>query len=255
MEVIGIQTPLIKPGDDLVEVILDSIGQDVGLKNQDILVIASSVVSTVNNRVKKISDVEPSGKAEELSEESGLDPRFVEIIIQESDEILNPFEDCILTLKDDMLRINAGVDRSNVPSGYALLLPKNPDKQAEQLREKFEKKTGKKLGVIIVDSHVHPLRRGTTGQALGTSGLRTTIDCRNQKDLYGRNLKITFRGIADQLAAAAQLVMGEADESIPAVIISGADMAFSDKTEKSSRIPPEECVYSKFFNWINNKQK
>lgn len=247
MEVIGIRTPLIEPGDDLVEIILESIDREGKLRDNDVLVIASSTVSSAQGRTRKISEARPSDEAKELGRKSGLDEKFVEIILQESDEILAPSEKSILTLKDGMLRINAGVDRTNVPPGLALLVPENPEREAQILRKKFEEKTGKKLGVIISDSHVHPLRLGTTGQSLGSSGIKEALDCRNRKDLYGRKLQITFRGIGDQISASAQLLMGEADESIPAVIVRGADAAFSDEPEKSLKVPPEKCVYSKFF--------
>lgn len=248
MEVTGIQTPLIELGDDLVEIILNSI-ENEGLQDNDILVIASSVVSTSLEKMQKIGEVKPSKRAKELAEKSGLDEKFVEIIVREADKVLSPSKKCILTVKDGMLRINAGVDRTNVPKNYALLIPEEPNKIADGLRGKFKEKTGKKLGIIISDSHVHPLRLGTTGQALGSSGLKEALDCRGQKDLYGRKLQITFRGIGDQLAAAAQLVMGEADESVPVAIVRGADAAFSDKPEKTLKVPPKECVYSKIFGY------
>ncbi|KXA91360.1 hypothetical protein AKJ57_01575 [candidate division MSBL1 archaeon SCGC-AAA259A05] len=249
MEVIGIQTPVIKTGDDLVKIILKSI-EEKGekLKENDVLIIASSVVSTANGRIQKIADVEPSKQAKKLAEKSGLPEKFVEIIVQEADDILSPSEKCILTLKDEMLRINAGVDRTNVPAGNALLIPEEPEKKAAELREKLEEKSRKKLGVVIADSHVQPLRLGTTGQALGSNGIKESLDFRNRKDLYGRKLQITFRGIGDQIAAAAQLIMGEADESIPVVILRGAKAAFSDKPEKSLKVAMKDCVYSKFFN-------
>lgn len=249
MEVIGIQTPLIKSGDDLAEIILKSIeekGEE--LKENDILAIASSVVSTANGQIRKISDVEPSNQAKELAKKSDLPEKFVEIIIQEADEILSPSDKCILTLKDEMLRINAGVDRTNVPENHALLIPEEPEKNATEIRNKLEEKSGKKLGVVITDSHVQPLRLGTTGQALGSSGIKESLDYRNQKDLYGRKLQITFRGIGDQIATAAQLVMGEADEKIPVVILRGADAAFSEKPGRSLKVAIQDCVYSRLFD-------
>lgn len=247
----GIKTPLIEPEDDLVAIILDSIEnmEDFGVKERDVLVISSSVISTAFGNIVKIEEVEAGGRAKEISSETGLNDKFVEIILQESDEILNFSGECILTLKDGMLRVNAGVDRSNVPAGKALLLPKNPERTAADLREKFEDRTGKEIGLIISDSHVHPLRRGTTGQVLGSSGLKEALDFREQKDLYGRRLKITFQGVGDQLASAAQLVMGEADEMIPAAIIRGAEAPFSDKPGMPLKMPPEECIYSGFFRY------
>lgn len=255
MQVIGVKTPLIEPGDDLVEVILDSVGKEGALEDNDILVIASSVVSTVLGRIQKINEVKPSKRAKELAGESDLNEKFVEIIVQEADEILSPSEECILTLKDGMLRINAGVDRTNVFPGSALLIPENPGKIAEEIRNGLQGESGKRLGVIIADSHVQPLRLGTIGQALASSGLKEALDCRSQEDLYGRRLQITFRGIGDQLATAAQLVMGEANESTPVAVIRGANAAFSDKPGGTLKVSPEECVYSKFFKLRGKTEK
>ncbi len=254
MKVVGIRTPLIKPGDDLVEIILDSIREknDVEIEDEDVLVIASSVISTISDRIKNIENIVPSEKAEKLAKETNLDKKFVEIILQESDEVLTTFEKCILTIKDEMLRINAGVDRTNIPPGKALLLPKNPEKKANKLRKKFKQKTGKKIGIIISDSHVNPLRRGTTGQALGTSGIKEVLDCRTKKDLYDQELQITFRAIGDQIATAAQLTMGEANERIPTVLFKNIEAPFSTEPEESLKMPPEKCVYSKLFNYKQN---
>lgn len=249
MKIIEIETPLIKLGDDLIEILLEAIGGGKILEEKDILVIASSAVSSAQDRAKKISDVEPSENAKEFSKASGLDENFVEIILQESDKVLSAGEKSILTVKDGMLKVNAGADRTNVPSNQALLMPENPEKTATKIREELEEKSGKKLGVIISDSHVQPLRLGTTGQAIATSGIKEALDCREQKDLYGRELQITFRNIGDQIAAAAQLVMGEADESVPAVIVRGASPAFSEKPGKSLKIPSEDCIYSGIFDY------
>lgn len=254
MELIGVKTPLIKPGDDLVEMILDSIGGD-GLEDRDILVIASSAVSTALRRLREFDQVEPGTLAKGLAAESGLDEKFVEIIVQESDQVLAPGEECILTIKNGMLKINAGVDRSNVPPGTAVLLPEDPDGRAEELRDGLERRTGKRVGLIISDSHVNPLRLGTVGQALGGSGVREILDCRDREDLYGRGLQITLRGIGDQLASAAQLMMGESDEGIPAVIFRGAVFAFSEKFEGTEKISPEKCVYSKIIDYARDMKE
>lgn len=250
MEIIGIKTPLIETGDEIAEIILNSLG-DESLKNNDILVIASSVVSSAMNKVKKIEEAEPRKLAKELAERSGLGENFVEIIVEEADQVLGTGDKCILTIKDGLLKINSGADRSNIPPGKVALLPENPDKVAENLRRKFEKETGKKIGVLISDSQVHPLRLGTTGQALGGSGIKMALDCRKQKDLYGRELQITFKGIGDQLASAAQLIMGEADERIPAVIIREAEVAFPSDGEPI-KLSAERCVYSGFLDYEKN---
>lgn len=253
MEVIGIKTPIIKPGDDLVEIILESIDDGKKLEDEDILVVASSAVSSAKDRIREISEAEPGERAKKIAGESGLDEKFVEIILQEADRILAPSDKCILTIKDDMLRINAGADRTNVPKGKALLISEDPEGEADEIRRRIEEDTGKRVGVVISDSHVHPLRRGTTGQAIGTSGFKEVLDCRDRRDLYGRRLQITFRGIGDQLAAAAQLVMGESDESVPAALIRGAEAAFSDEPERKLKVSPEGCVYSTYFDYEDSE--
>ena len=254
MELIGIRTPIIKPGDDVVDTVLGAAGEGY-IEDEDILIIASSVISTAQNRIKKLEDVEPSKLAKELAEESGVDARFVEIIIRESDKVLSPGDKCILTIKDGMLLVNAGADQSNVPEGNVLLLPEDMDETADELRKKFEEKTGKRIGLILADSHVQPLRLGTTGQALSSSGIKPALDCRDKTDLYGRKLRITFRAIADQLTSAAQLVMGESDERTPVVIVRGVKEPFSDEKGDSIKIPPEKCVYSGIIDYQKDLKK
>lgn len=250
MRILDIKTPLIKSTDDIVDVILDSVEgeNDVNIDDGDILVIASSAVSTTIGKIREISDVRPTERARSLAEESNLDENFTEIVIQEADRVLETFDKCILTLKDGMIRINAGVDRTNVPKGKVLTLPEDSEKIAETFREAFKDEIGKDVGIVISDSHVNPLRRGTTGQALGTSGLNEVVDCRNQSDLYDRKLQITFRGIGDQLAAASQLVMGEADERIPAVLVKDAENFLGDNG-KDLKISPDECAYGDLLGY------
>lgn len=248
MEIIGINAPLIKKEDGLQEILLDSLEEET-LQNGDIVIIASSVVSLTSGFIEVLEDTDPGRQAIKLSEKSGLDERFVEIIIKDADRTLGFGEKCIITLKDGMIKINAGADRSNVPRGRVLLLPENADRIADEIREKIEEKTGKRIGVVISDSHVNPLRRGTTGQSIGSSGINAAIDCRNQKDLYGRELQMTFRALGDQLASAAQLAMGESDERVPFVIVRGVEDAFSDKKSTSPKISPEECAYSGIMDY------
>ncbi len=251
MRILGIKTPLIKTTDDIVKVILNSVNSEnseIEVDDGDILVIASSAVSTTLGEIKNLDNVAPTEKAKSLAIEANLDEDFTEVVLQEAEKVLETFEKCILTLKDGMIRINAGVDRTNVPEGKVITLPKDSEKVAEDIRKDFESEIGKKLGIVISDSHVNPLRRGTTGQALGISGIEEVVDCRDQSDLYDRRLQITFRGIGDQLAAAAQLVMGEADERIPAVLVKGAE-GFLGGNGKKLKISPEECAYGNLLGY------
>lgn len=249
MELIGINTPIIESDDNLVEIILNSMDGKISLKNNDIIAIASSVISTVTGKTRKIDEVKPSERAKKLAQESDIEPKIAEIIIQEADRVLSPGQECVLTLKDNMLKVNAGVDRTNVPEGKVLLLPENPDERANEIRTELEEKTDKRLGVLVTDSHVNPLRWGTTGQSLGSDGFNELIDCRNQEDIFGRTLQITLRGLGDQIAAASQIIMGETNEKVPMVIIRGVDEAFEKSNGKSQKIPPEECVYSKICDY------
>lgn len=248
MEIIGIETPLIHPNDELTDVLLNSL-ESKRIRDGDVIVVASSVVSLTSGEIRDPRDVKPGKLASELSERSGLDERFVEVIIRDADRVLGAGKKCILTLKDGMIKINAGADRSNVPNGKILLLPDDPEESADEIRKRIEERTGKEVGVVISDSHVNPLRRGTTGQSIGSSGINAALDCRNRTDLYGRGLQMTFRALGDQIASSAQLAMGESDERVPFVIVRGVEDAFSDKPTENPKIPPEKCAYSSVFDY------
>jgi F420-0:gamma-glutamyl ligase len=221
MQVLGLRMQLIKPGDDLPAAILKAAKQVGGIKNGDVFVVASSAVATAQGRLKRLRDVKPSIRAKRLAKRCGLRPEFVEIVLREADGVLGSVRGCLLTLKDGLLCPNAGVDCTNAPVG------------------------GKRLGIIIADSRVQPLHIGTVGQALGVAGIEPVVDCRGQHDLFGRPLRMTYRAIADQLASAAQLVMGEAAERIPAVVIRGADVVFTNRPKFSLKIVPKRCIYAK----------
>ncbi|KXA99157.1 hypothetical protein AKJ35_00890 [candidate division MSBL1 archaeon SCGC-AAA833F18] len=243
MKIIGLKTPVIKPRDDLIEIVLEAVNKNEDLRDGDVLIIASSAISTANGYVRKLSDVEATERARKLGEKSGLDEKFVEIVIHKADKILSVGENCLLTLKNGMLRINAGVDSSNAPPNHVLVMPDNPDREAEEILQKINNETGKKIGVVISDSHIQPLRLGTTGLAVGVAGIEATIDCRGKTDLYERPLTMTFRAVADQLASAAQLVMGETDDQVPAVLIRGVKVNLTGKSE-TPKISPKRDIYA-----------
>jgi coenzyme F420-0:L-glutamate ligase len=244
MQVLGLRMPLIKPGDDLPAAILKAAKQVGGIKNGDVLVVASSVVATVQGRFKRLSDIKPSIQAKRLAKRCGLRPEFVELVLREADRVLGSVRGCLLTLKDGLLCPNAGVDCTNAPPGHAVLAPKRPQKIAREILKAL-KRGGKRLGVIIADSRVQPLHIGTVGQALGVAGFEPVVDCRGQRDLFGKRLRMTYRAVADQLASAAQLVMGETAERIPAVVIRGADVVFTNRPKFSLKIVPKRCIYAK----------
>ena len=248
MRVLGMTLPIVTPGADLAAMILKASEQVGGLRDKDVIVVASSALATAQGRLKKLTDVKPSATAKKLARRSELEPEFVQIVLKEADKVFGAVKGAIATLKDGMLCANAGVDHTNAPLGQVTLMPKNPDQAAADILKALGKRISGRLGVIVADSHVQPLRLGTVGQAIGVTGIEPAIDCRGKRDLFGRKLRITFRGVADQLASAAQVEMGEADERVPAVVIRWAKVEFTEKPKTSVKISPKLCLYSSVMN-------
>lgn len=243
-----IKTKLIKQNDNLLEIILEGLTrQNLTLENRDILVIAETALSTSQGNLVEIEKVSPSRRAIELSRKYEIEPRIVEIILNEADKIFGGVKGCILAEKNGLLLANAGIDSSNVPIGYVSLLPKNPKKSIEKMRLEILKKTKKKIGIILADSRTQPLRKGVIGIAIATTGFEPVLDLRGKKDLYGRELKITFLACADNLASSAHLLFGEADEKIPAVLIRGAKVKMTESETLNMTMPAEECLYMNIF--------
>ena len=242
MEVLGIKTDLVKIGDDLVEA-LEKGMQRAGLtlEDGDILVVSESALATSEGRVINLEEVSPGKLAFDLAARYSKDPREMELILKESDEIVGGIPGVVLTLKEGFLYPNAGIDHSNAPPGYVVLFPADPNRSASEIRRRIS--SGKRIGVIIGDSRTHPLRLGCVGVALACDGLEPVEDARGQKDLYGRELQITRKAVADNLVSAAQIVMGEGDEGIPAAIVRGAPVTIGDVSCEIPKIPPQECMY------------
>jgi len=247
MQLSGIRTELIRPRTDLVKVILDAAEkQGLEVEDGDIIAIASKALAIVQNRLRKLSSIKPSEKAKKLAAKYNLEPSFVEIVSQEAEQVYGGVPKALLTLKNSILTANAGVDQKNSPPGYAVLWPRNPFQTAEKIRREISRRTGKRVGVLIVDSRVTPLRMGTTGLALAIGGFRPVRDCRVDKDLYGRPISITRHALADDLASAAHLIMGESNERTPVVLIKRAHMDLAGKIDQSSVvISPKECLFAK----------
>ncbi len=226
--------PLIRQGDNLADIILNSLrGSDVELQDNDILVLAQKIVSKAEGRMVDLADVAPSQRAIELGKNTEKDPRVVELMLQESNEVVRQRKGVIVVEhKLGFICANAGIDHSNVsplPPGegsgvraeYVLLLPENPDASAKLLFEEIKQKTSKSIGVMIIDSHGRAWRNGTVGVCIGLSGIPAVVDERGWKDLFGYTLKATIVGVADELAASASLVMGQAAEGTPVVHVRG----------------------------------
>lgn len=219
--------PLIQPGDDLVRVILASFERTgMTFLDGDILVIAQKIVSKSEGRMVNLETVTPSERAIQLADCSEKDARLVELILQESKSVLRSRPGTIIVEhRLGFVCANAGIDQSNVrpemDEDWALLLPLDPDGSAAKIRKRLEKISDASLGVLIIDSHGRAWRLGTAGVAIGLSGLPGLVDLRGEKDLFGYSLRITQIGAADELASAASLVMGQAAESRPVVLVRG----------------------------------
>jgi coenzyme F420-0:L-glutamate ligase/coenzyme F420-1:gamma-L-glutamate ligase len=248
MRLFGIKTSLVVQGDDIASIIILSL-DSAGLrpKDNDIIVLAESAVATAEGRVIKLESIKPSKKAIELSKIYENDPRKMELIISESDEILGGIPGVVVTITNGVLSPSAGIDNSNAPDGHVVLLPADPKNSAIEIRKKLMKKYNCNIAVIVGDSRTQPLRLGCVGIALGCAGIEPVEDIRGQKDLFGKPLLITRRATADNLVSAAQIIMGEADESTPAVLIRDAPAVFIEGSEDIPQIPRDECLYFACF--------
>lgn len=226
--------PSIFPGDDLSALLWAALARaEIQLQDGDILALSSKIVSKAEGRYVHLSQVTPSVAALELAARSQKDARLAELLLRESRAILRVRPGTVIVEhRLGFVCANAGIDHSNVapppdappglsPEEWVLLLPEDPDASAARLRRELEARSGRRLGILIVDSHGRAWRIGTVGVTIGLSGLPAVIDERGWKDLYGYELRITIVGVADELAAAASLMMGQAAEGRPAVHIRG----------------------------------
>lgn len=217
--------PEVAAGDDLVTLVLAAAERTCGIRTDDILVVAQKIVSKAEGRAVALDTIEPGEEANEVAQRCGKDPRLVELALRESSEVVRCVPGVLITRhRLGYVIANAGIDQSNLPESdsHALLLPQDPDASADALRAALANRTGADIGVVIADSFGRPWRVGTCGTAIGSAGLAPLIDERGMSDRDGRELKATLIGHADELAAAASIVTGQAAEGIPAVIIRGA---------------------------------
>lgn len=221
--------PQIEAGVDLAEIIYASVGENgLVLQDGDILILAQKIVSKAEGRLINLTTVQPSFKALELAEYLGKRPELVELILQESKEVIRTRPGTIIVEhKSGFICANAGIDHSNVKGNWGkdedwvLLLPEDSDLSAAMIRAKLEALSGARLGVIIIDSHGRAWRNGVLGTTIGASGLPALLDMRGEEDMYHYKLRVTTIATADELAAGASLMMGQASEGTPVVIARG----------------------------------
>jgi coenzyme F420-0:L-glutamate ligase/coenzyme F420-1:gamma-L-glutamate ligase len=219
--------PMVREGDDIAALIIAALGSRE-LRHGDVVVVAQKIVSKAEGRSVDLDSVTPTAEAEELAAEVGKDPRLVQMILKESTRVVRSRPNLIIVQhRLGFVMANAGIDQSNVAAAdgvhRVLLLPRDPDASAEGLRAKLGQHYGVPIGVIISDSFGRAWRRGTCGIAIGAAGLPSLIDLRGQPDLFGRILEVSIIGFADEIAAAASLLQGQAAEAQPVVLVRGLD--------------------------------
>ena len=235
VNIIGLENfPLVKAGDDLAKIIVETAAKNnVQIENGDIIVISQKIVSKAEGRVVKISQINPSEEALKLAEKVQRDPKLIELVLKETRRIIKASPEILIVEdKRGLICINAGVDKSNVPRDSYSLLPENPDESARKIKERIAELTGKNVSVVIGDTFSRPFRRGQVEFAIGIAGIKPFKDYRGQRDLYNNLLRVKNVAIVDEIACAAELVMGQAKEAIPVAIIKNLERA--ETSEKSS---------------------
>ncbi|MGI9353938.1 MAG: coenzyme F420-0:L-glutamate ligase [Rhizobiaceae bacterium] len=224
--------PLVKDGDDVGSLIVEGISaNNAPVQNDLIIVIAQKIVSKAEGRAVRLDSVTPAKDALSLANKSGKDARLVELILSESKTIVRQSGKLIITENNlGIIMANAGIDQSNIDDGFALLLPENPDDSAAKIGRHIGAALGFDVGIIIADSTGRPWRKGVVGLAIGVYGLPAVLDIRGSVDLNGRELLATEFGVADSIAAAATLLMGQGNERNPVVLLSGLSYDESSST-------------------------
>jgi len=227
--------PMVQPGDDLVAIINEAMAKaDLSFQEDDILVLAQKIISKSEGRFARLSDMEPSAQAHAIAEETGKEPDFVEMVLSQSNDVVRTGPNVLIVEAfTGIVMANAGIDRSNIDRGEgddnALLLPLDSDVSARALRDQFVEQSGKTIAVVIADSVGRAWRYGTSAMAIGCAGLEPLDDQRGDVDMFGHTLEVTEIALADQVAAAANLVMGGATEAIPAAIVRGLSYPRTDR--------------------------
>jgi coenzyme F420-0:L-glutamate ligase/coenzyme F420-1:gamma-L-glutamate ligase len=237
--------PSILAGDDLAALVIERLAEPP--RDGDVFVIAQKVVSKAEGRTVNLGDVEPSERALEMAPRARKDPRLVELILRESNDVLR-LHDGVLIVEQTAgwVCANAGIDRSNVPPGdgeVAALLPVDADASARRFAARVRELSGTRVGVVINDSHGRAWREGSVGVAIGVAGLRPLKDERGRKDLFGYELQTSVIGWADEVAGAASLLMGQSDQGVPVVLVRGLEYEPAEASAREIVRPRERDLF------------
>ena len=244
MELYPLRSSLVKQGDSLNLALSQAIeGSKRKIKDGDIIAVASKVVSMSEGRILPLNAIKPSDHSLRLGKRYALAPEFAQAVVNEADKIYGGVTGALLTLKDGQATANAGVDQKNSPDNSVVLWPRNARKSALQLQRSIGKRTGARIGIIIIDSRVTPLRLGTIGLPLATVGFKSVRDFRGKRDLYNRRIRMTLQSVGDGIAAGAHVLMGESREQVPFVLVRGAPVEVGGTHRVNQKMRVEDCLY------------
>ncbi|RLE96010.1 MAG: coenzyme F420-0:L-glutamate ligase [Thermoprotei archaeon] len=248
IEIIGLEgVPEIKPGDDLARIIVEAAERNgVKIEDGDVIVVKSKIVSKAEGKIVDLKRVKPSERARKIAEATGKDPRLVELVLKESAEVVKAVKGhLIVKTRHGIVCANAGIDRSNVAGSrdIVLLLPEDPDASARRLREEIRRLTGKKVAIVITDTYGRPLRNGQVDMAIGLCGMKPFRDYRGQPDMKGYILRVKRIAVADEVAAASELVTGNGAEGIPVAVIKGLNFVEGEEPAKLLNMPKEKWLF------------
>jgi coenzyme F420-0:L-glutamate ligase / coenzyme F420-1:gamma-L-glutamate ligase len=244
--VIPVQAPVQQHEFDLHSTIIEAMSASGEmLQNGDVVAVSSKYTAISEGRVIALADIQVGVEAAEIAERYQMNPVMVQLVIQEADHVFGGIPGFLLTQKDGILSPNAGIDRSNIPNGYAVLFPEDPYRSAAEIRTALRERLNVDVGVILTDSWLMPGRLGTSGVALATAGFHPIQDERGKADLFGNPMQVTQRGIADSICQCAQMVMGERDESTPIAIVRNTGVQLTDDpiTVEEVAIDWRMCIY------------
>jgi coenzyme F420-0:L-glutamate ligase/coenzyme F420-1:gamma-L-glutamate ligase len=243
------EIPLIRAGDDLAAILLAGLEKaGMVLRDGDVLVLCQKIVSKAEGRAVQLETVTPSQDAQTLASQTAKDPRLVEVILRDTRKVLRARPHLIIAEHElGWICANAGIDRSNVEQlnddGVVLLLPVDPDRSAREICDRLVAATRANIAVIINDTHGRPFRNGAVGVAIGVAGLSPLSDLRGQPDLFGHQLQSSILGTADEIASAASLLMGQADEGRPAILVRGAPVVLGEGTARDLQRSAEKDLF------------
>jgi coenzyme F420-0:L-glutamate ligase/coenzyme F420-1:gamma-L-glutamate ligase len=237
--------PLIAEGDNIGKLLVEAAAkQETPFLERDVIVVTHKIVSKAEGQTVNLDSVSPSEQAKQIAQKTGKDPAFVEAVLRETKEIVRVGPNSIITENKSGggISANAGIDKSNVAGERTVVtLPKNPDRSAQEIRDGVKRLTGHEVAVIISDTNGRPLRMGEINVAIGVAGIKPTRDRRGEKDLFGYVLRVKQTAVADELASAAELVIGQASEGIPVAIVRGYPYQAARKASSSDLVRPKEA--------------